>query len=156
MEIEASLAEVWDAYFDRPGWRSWVDGFGSVESDSGYPETGGTLVWRSRPDGRGTVTERVLEHEPRRRHRVAYEDDHASGELLTTFAIEGSKVVVSQEHTYRLRESGAFGPLTDFLFVRGQMQRSLARSLGRLRYEVAGRSPEPPGPEGEGEAEAEG
>ena len=72
--VRASLAEVWDFYFDPAGWPAWVDGFARVESDMGYPEAGGTLRWSSTPAGRGTVTERVVEHEPRSRHRVEYED----------------------------------------------------------------------------------
>ena len=41
--VRASLAEVWDYYFDPAGWPAWVDGFARVESDMGYPEVGGTL-----------------------------------------------------------------------------------------------------------------
>ena len=92
--IEASLAEVWDAYFEPRGWASWVDGFAAVEAAEGYPEVGGTLRWRSRPAGRGSVTERVLEHEPRRRHRIGFADPESEGELLTTFGIEGQGVRV--------------------------------------------------------------
>ena len=55
--VEASLAEAWDYYFEPSGWPAWVDGFDAVESASGYPEEGGTLVWRSTPAGRGTVSE---------------------------------------------------------------------------------------------------
>ncbi len=40
VEIAAPLAEVWDLYFDRDRWAAWVDGFGSVTSESGYPEAG--------------------------------------------------------------------------------------------------------------------
>ena len=56
--VRASLAEVWDFYFDPAGWPAWVDGFARVDSDMGYPEAGGTLRWSSTPAGRGTVTER--------------------------------------------------------------------------------------------------
>ncbi len=140
--ISASPAEVCAVYFEPRTWPSWVDGFGRVESSEGYPDEGGTLSWRSTPAGRGLVTERVLEHEPRRLHRIAFSDDASEGELTTRFQIapvadgEPPATRVTQEVDYRLRRRGPFWPLTDFLFVRSQVQRSLARSLERLRREV--------------------
>ena len=134
--VRASLAEVWDYYFDPAGWPAWVDGFARVESDMGYPEVGGTLRWSSTPAGRGTVTERVVEHESRRLHRVEYEDPETTGQLSVTFAIEGEGTVVTQELDYRLRDRGVFAKVTDRLFIRSQMRGSLGRSLARLRLEV--------------------
>jgi hypothetical protein len=136
VEVSSSLAEAWDHYFESRGWREWVDGFASVETADGYPEEGGTLRWRSTPVGRGTVTERVIEHQPRRLHRIGFADEHSEGELETTFEISGEKVKVTQRTEYRIRQHGAFGPLTDRLFVRPQVRRSLARSLDRFRREV--------------------
>jgi hypothetical protein len=134
--VRASLAEVWDYYFDPAGWPAWVDGFARVESDMGYPEVGGTLRWSSTPAGRGTVTERVVEHESRRLHRVEYEDPETTGQLSVTFAIEGKGTMVTQELDYRLRDRGVFAKVTDRLFIRSQMRGSLSRSLARLRLEV--------------------
>jgi Polyketide cyclase / dehydrase and lipid transport len=134
--VRASLAEVWDYYFDPAGWPAWVDGFARVESDMGYPEAGGTLRWSSTPAGRGTVTERVVEHESRRLHRVEYEDPETTGQLSVTFAIEGEGTMVTQELDYRLRDRGVFAKVTDRLFIRSQMRGSLSRSLARLRLEV--------------------
>ena len=134
--VSASLAEVWDYYFDPAGWPAWVDGFARVETDMGYPDAGGTLRWSSTPAGRGTVTERVPEHEPRRLHRVEFSDPETTGELTVTFAIEGEGTVVTQELDYRLREGGVFAKVTDRLFIRSQMRGSLSRSLARLKLEV--------------------
>jgi uncharacterized protein YndB with AHSA1/START domain len=136
VEIGASLAEVWAFYFEPKAWPSWVDQFRGVDSANGYPEADGTLRWRSTPAGRGPVSERVLAHEPRRLHRIEFSDEHSEGELETTFEIAGEKVKVTQRAEYRVREHGAFGPLTDRLFVRPQVRRSLARSLARLKVEV--------------------
>jgi uncharacterized protein YndB with AHSA1/START domain len=136
LAVQASLAEVWDYYFDPEGWPAWVDGFGRVESSDGYPELGGSLRWASGPAGRGTVTERVLEHEPRRLHRVAFEDPETEGELKVSFAIEGDGTLVSQELDYRLRRGAPLSKLTDVLFIRSQMRGSLARSLGHLKLEA--------------------
>jgi len=134
--VRASLAEVWDYYFDPAGWPAWVDGFARVESDMGYPEVGGTLRWSSTPAGRGTVTERVVEHESRRLHRVEYEDPETTGQLSVTFAIEGEGTMVTQELDYRLRDRGVFAKVTERLFIRSQLRGSLSRSLARLRLEV--------------------
>jgi hypothetical protein len=134
--VRASLAEVWDYYFDPAGWTAWVDGFARVDSAAGYPDAGGTLRWTSTPAGRGAVTERVVEHEPRRLHRVEYEDPETTGRLTVTFGIEGEATVVTQELDYRLRDGGVFAKVTDRLFIRSQMRGSLARSLGRLKLEV--------------------
>jgi uncharacterized protein YndB with AHSA1/START domain len=136
VSIAASLAEVWDYYFNRDGWPAWVDGFGRVESSDGYPEAGGTLRWASGPAGRGTVTERVLEHEPRRLHRVAFEDPESTGELQAIFEIDGAGTRVAHELDYALRRRGPLAKLTDALFIRSQMRGSLNRSLARLKLEV--------------------
>jgi uncharacterized protein YndB with AHSA1/START domain len=134
--VNASLAEVWDYYFQPETWPAWVDGFGRVESSSGYPGKGGSLRWQSIPAGRGKVTERVLEHEPRRAHRVAFEDSDTVGELTVTFAIEGEGTLVTQDFDYTLRNRGPFAKVTDLLFIRSQMRGSLGRSLGRLKLEA--------------------
>lgn len=145
VRVEASLAEAWELYFDPELWRAWVDGFERVESASGYPERGGTLRWRSTPAGRGPVEERVLEHEQRRRHRVAFSDPESEGELLTSFEIaaagEGEAgTTVEQELTYRLTEAGPLTRLTDALFIRPQIRRSLRRSLEHFRLELEERT----------------
>lgn len=147
--VGAPLADTWEKYFDERVWPSWVDGFGSVEEADGYPETGGTLRWRSVPAGRGTVSERVLEHEPRRHHRVAFGDPETEGELTTSFAIEpgaGGRAAtrVTQELEYRLRRRGPLVWLTDRLFIRAQLRGSMQRSLERFAAEVRDRPPAGP------------
>jgi uncharacterized protein YndB with AHSA1/START domain len=142
VEIEAPLAEIWELYFDRDRWPAWVDGFAAVVSAEGYPEAGGELVWRSTAAGRGRVSERVLEHEPRTLHRIEYEDPESRGRLETTFemlpADEGRLTKVSQRLTYKLVSGGLLSPVTDVLFIRSQMRGSLERSLGALRLEANG------------------
>jgi Polyketide cyclase / dehydrase and lipid transport len=133
--VRASLAETWDHYFDARGWSVWVDGFQASESAEGYPDEGGTLTWRSVPAGRGRVSERVLEHQPRRRHRIAFTDPQSEGELLTEMAIEGEATRVTQTTDYRLG-GGPFAWVSDRLFVRSQMRGSLERSLMRFKHEV--------------------
>jgi Polyketide cyclase / dehydrase and lipid transport len=135
--VQASLAEAWDYYLHPAGWSAWADGFARVLAAEGYPETGGSLRWASIPAGRGEVTERVLEHEPRRLHRVAFTDPSTEGELTTTFAIEGSGVVITQELSYRLLSGGPLSWLTDRIFIRSQIRGSMRRSLERFALELA-------------------
>jgi hypothetical protein len=134
--VEASLAEVWDYYFNPRGWPAWVDGFGRVQASDGYPEAGGSLRWSSIPSGRGEVTEHVLEHEARRLHRVAFRDPESAGELETSFEIDGRGTRVTQRLDYRLASRGPLTWLTDRLFIRSQLRGSMRRSLARLRLEV--------------------
>jgi hypothetical protein len=134
--VRASLAEAWGYYFDPRGWPAWVDGFHAVEDLDGYPGEGGTLTWRSVSAGRGRVTERVLEHQPRRRHRIAFSDPGSRGELLTEMAVEGEGTRVALTLDYRLARGGPLAGLTDFLFVRPQVRRSLERTLVRFAREI--------------------
>lgn len=141
VEIAAPLADVWELYFDPDRWPAWVDGFSAVTSSEGYPETGGVLRWTSTPAGRGAVTERVLEHEPRRLHRVACTDPGAEGELEVRFEMvpggeAGRRTKVSQRVAYRLSSGGPLRAITDRLFIRAQMRSSLERSLAGLRAEA--------------------
>ena len=134
--IPAPLADAWDLYFERRTWPSWVDQLRTVESvEEGYPEVGGKLVWRSGPAGRGRVTETVLEHEPRRVHRIHFEDDSSEGEQTTTFSMEGTGTIVKLDLVYGLLQAGPLGPITDRLFIRSQMRRMLQRSLIGLKAE---------------------
>jgi uncharacterized protein YndB with AHSA1/START domain len=139
--VAAPVDVVWRLYFEPATWPAWVDGFGSVESSDGYPERGGTLRWRSTPAGRGAVSERVLAHEPQRLHRIEFSDPESKGEMATAFAREpdtggGEGTRVSQEVTYRVRDAGLLTRLTDPLFIRPQVARSVRRSLERLRIEA--------------------
>jgi hypothetical protein len=93
------------------------------------------------------VEERVLEHEPRRLHRVAFSDPESEGELVTTFAIatapdseQGTRV--RQELTYRVRDAGVLTRLTDVFFIRPQIARSVRRSLELFRAEAEERTAE--------------
>jgi uncharacterized protein YndB with AHSA1/START domain len=138
VEIAAPAAAVWDFYFDPSGWPSWVDQFAAVVAADEYPEEGGTLRWRSGGAGRGEVSERVLEHRPRRLHRIAFDDPQAEGELATRFEVTEGGTRVGQELTYRLRRGGVLVAITDVLFVRSQMRASLGRSLLALRGELEG------------------
>jgi hypothetical protein len=136
VHIQASLAEVWDHFFDVRGRGAWVDGFQAVIEADGYPEAGGTLRWRSIPAGRGEVTERVLEHEHRRRHLIEFSDPEMEGRLETRFEIAGEGTRVTQELTYTLLAKGPIARIGAVLFVKSQVRASMQRSLLALRRVV--------------------
>jgi uncharacterized protein YndB with AHSA1/START domain len=139
VHVPAPLAEVWDCYFDPRAWPEWVDSFGSVIESEGYPEAGGTLRWKSVPAGRGEVTEKVLEHESRRRHRIEFSDPSMEGEMTVTFAIEGEGTKVAASMDYRLLDKSVFARLGALLFLKAQLRGTLRRSLDAFVPEVAGR-----------------
>ena len=78
----------------------------------------------------------MLEHQPRRRHRIEFSDPESSGELLTTFEIEGEGTRVTLALDYGLARSGPLAAITERLFVRGQVRNSLQRSLLRFKHEA--------------------
>jgi hypothetical protein len=82
------------------------------------------------------VEETVLDHEPRKLHRIAFTDPESAGELTTRFAVEGEATRVTQELDYSLGRGGPLAWTTERLFIRGQMRGSLRRTLMRLRLEA--------------------
>lgn len=132
--IATSLAEAWDALATPDRYREWVDGFGTITARTGeWPEPGSELVWRTGPQGRGTVREKVTESEERRRLIVDFTDDASTGTVTTELAIDGGGVSVGQEIDFRLSDPGPFGVIAGLFFLRGQQRRSLERSLAALK-----------------------
>ena len=136
--IPRALPEVWSLYFDAERWAAWVDQFAAVvRLDPTYPASGAELVWRSGRAGRGEVRERVLEHEPRVRHRIEFADPASGGQLTSVFEAAEGGTAVTLTMAYDLVSEGLFAKLSDLLFVRAQMKSSLARSLEGLRAEAS-------------------
>lgn len=142
--IGVSLAEAWDAYFDPRRWPAWVDSFASILKIEGYPDEGGTLVWKTVAAGRGEVTERVEAHEPRRLHRVAFSDPTLTGTMEVRFAIAGDGARLNVCFDYRAVERGPMA-LFASLFVRSQVRGTIRRSLQGLRFELGGAGAESAG-----------
>ncbi len=113
-----------------------------IEID-GYPDAGGTLRWKSVPAGRGEVTEKVLEHEPRRKHRIEFSDPSLAGEMTVTFQIEGEGTKLVAAMDYRLLDKSVFARLGALLFLKAQLRGTLRRSLDAFVREAVGRSATP-------------
>ena len=141
VSVAASLADTWDAYFEPRTWPSWVDSFGSVTALDGYPQTGGTLRWKSVPAGRGEVTEHVLEHEPRRIHRIKFSDPSLEGEMSVSFAIDGEGTKVIAVFEYRVVDPSLFARAASLIFVKPQIRGTLRRSLDAFARDAGELSP---------------
>jgi Polyketide cyclase / dehydrase and lipid transport len=77
----ASVADAEAHWYDTARWADWVDGLERVVGvEGGWPRAGATVNWLSGPAGRGSVTERVLAHQPLRGQTVEVGDDAIRGE----------------------------------------------------------------------------
>jgi len=127
-----------DVWCDPKRWPAFIEGFARVaELDAGWPELGSRAVWESIPQGRGRVSERVVESGPTRFVVDVAEDDL---EGVQTFSVapdgEGGSLL-RLELDYRLLKSGPLGGLTDVLFIRRALAAALGRTLERFAVEAA-------------------
>ena len=137
--------EVLGLWSDVDRWPSFVEGFARrLELAGGWPEPGGRVVWESTPDGRGRVTETVLENAPDRFSTQVYDKALTGTQTLRAVpANDGSEgessgagcsVELSLE--YELTRYGPLRGLADALFIRRALRDSLRRTLYRFSIEV--------------------
>lgn len=128
VELPADRAEA--LWTDLRRWPAFVDGFARVlEVDAEWPEPSTKLVWESKPNGRGRVTERVRERHAGSIVSAVYEDQ-LTGVQRVTF--HGYEVGITLE--YELTKANR---LTDLLFIRRLLRQSLERTLSRFAVEAA-------------------
>jgi len=123
---------------DTRRWATFVDGFARVERVQGdWPEQGTRLTWQSRPGGRGTVTEKVLEYDQASGRLVTqvFEDALAGRQTARFVPIEGGSEV-ELELDYKLSRGGPLRRITDVLFIRRALNDSLGRTLVRFAREA--------------------
>lgn len=140
IEVPGPVSEAEALWYDVTRWPNFVDGFGAVAKREGdWPQTGGVLVWDSRPGGRGRVLERVRSFEPRIGQRAAVEDERLVGTQTVAFAAAGDAVRVELALEYELKRRAALlGAAADLVLVRRALRGSLARTLYRFSRELAG------------------
>ena len=131
-------AAALDLWLDTVRWPTFVDGLARIERrHERWPEPGSSVVWQSRPGGRGTVTLKVLELEPPSRAVVQVFDDKLGGR--ETVVVEpderGSRIEVALE--YELNQGGAFMALADWVWIRRALRDSIRRTLQRFAIEAA-------------------
>jgi hypothetical protein len=129
---EATLA-LWA---DPARWPTFVEGFArTVEVSPEWPERGGKVVWESTPEGRGRVTERVLEHAPGRLVTEVFEDAlHGTQTLTVSEDADGARVEV--ELAYELTKYGPLRAVADAIFIRRALRDALNRTLRRFAVEA--------------------
>ena len=123
---------------DLRRWFSFVEGFArTLRVDPAWPEAGATLVWESRPGGRGRVTERVRAYEPDARIATEILEEALSGVQTVRFTPQGDGTRVELELEYQLTKyTGVVGRVADVLFIRRALSDSLRRTLRRYAVEA--------------------
>ena len=120
-------------WYDPHRWAAWIDGFGHVNKLEGeWPQVGARLLWDSRPQGRGRVSERVAAYEPRSGQTLDVEDSRLLGTQRVAFEPEGDQVRVSLTLEYSLKEGNR---LLDLLFIRRALRDSMRRTVTRFAHE---------------------
>ena len=131
-------AQALDLWLDTARWPTFVDGFGAIDRrHDRWPEPGATVVWRSRPGGRGTVTEKVASLEPPGRVVTDVLDDKLGGRQTVTFEEDAGGCVVLVELDYTLNDGGPLMALADAVFIRRSLRDSIRRTLARFAVEAA-------------------
>jgi Polyketide cyclase / dehydrase and lipid transport len=129
---EAALA-LWS---DPKRWPSFVEGFARVVEQSGdWPHEGAKIVWESIPEGRGRVTERVVETGPAVFATEVFDKSITGRQRLRVREdAEGSGVELELE--YSLARGGRLSGLMDLFFIRRAQRDWLGRTLRRFAVEA--------------------
>jgi len=125
-------------WYDRTRWPSFIDGFAAVAKTEGdWPQAPSTLVWDSRPGGRGRVVERVTDYEVRSGQTARVEDEKLTGIQSVAFVPldDGTEMTLSLD--YRLKSRNPVGAVVDVLFIRRALGDSLRRTLLRFSRELS-------------------
>jgi hypothetical protein len=134
--VPGRIAHAEELWYDPHRWAAWIDGFGHVAKLEGdWPHAGARLLWDSRPQGRGRVSERVTEYEARAGQTLAVEDARLEGTQQVAFEPQSDKVLVSLTLEYTLKERSVVTPLLDLVFIRRALRDSLQRTLERFGHE---------------------
>jgi uncharacterized membrane protein len=118
-------------------WPTFIEGFARVlEADPAWPAEGSKVVWESIPEGRGRVTERVVESSGDRIVTEVFEDA-LTGRQTVAFEADHDETFVEVELDYKLTQAGVLRAITDVIFIRRALSAALARTLNRFATEAA-------------------
>jgi uncharacterized membrane protein len=134
--VPLSPTETLGLWSDVERWPSFVEGFARrLELAPDWPEKGARVVWESTPDGRGRVTETVVEHEADRFSTQVFEEALMGTQTLRMApAPDGSEIELTLN--YELAKWGPLAGLADALFIRRALRDALRRTLFRFRIEA--------------------
>ena len=121
---------------DVERWPSFVEGFARrLELSPEWPATRARVVWESTPDGRGRVTETVLEHRTDHFTTQVFEEALMGTQTLRVApAGDGSEIELALD--YELAKYGPLAGLADAIFIRRALRDALRRTLARFRIEA--------------------
>jgi hypothetical protein len=136
--VPGRAADAEALWYDPMRWAAWLDGFGHARQVPDEWPARGTLLWNSRPGGRGRVLEEVVAYEPRTGQTLRVEDERLRGTQRVEFRPASDHVTVRLELDYELKQRTPLTPLVDRLFVRRELTASLQRSLAAFARERRG------------------
>ena len=131
-EIDLAPEQALALWADPRRWASFVEGFARVvERDDSWPAEGAKLVWESSPQGRGRVTERIVERSSEAITSEIFEERlHGT----QTARAAGGRFLITLE--YQLTGGGPLRALTDVLFIRRALRDMLRRTVRRFAVEA--------------------
>jgi hypothetical protein len=117
-------------------WPSFVEGFARrLELAPDWPAKGARVVWESRPDGRGRVTETVTENQEDRFSTQVFEEALMGTQTLRVApAPDGSEIELTLD--YELAKYGPLAGVADAIFIRRALRDALRRTLYRFTVEA--------------------
>ena len=138
IQVPGRAADAEALWYDPMRWAAWLDGFAhAAQVPDGWPASG-TLLWTSRPGGRGRVLEEVVAYEPRTGQTLRVEDERLRGTQRVEFRPASDHVTIRVELEYELKERTPLSPIVDLLFIRRELTASLQRSLAGFARERRG------------------
>ena len=121
IQVPGRASDAEALWYDPLRWPAWLDGFAHASQvPEGWPAEG-TLLWISRPGGRGKVLEEVVAFEARTGQTLRVEDERLRGTQRVEFRPASNHVTVRLELVYELKERHAFTPFVDRLFIRREL-----------------------------------
>jgi hypothetical protein len=121
---------------DTERWSTFVEGFAHVIERSGdWPAEGSRVVWESTPEGRGRVTEKVVDSTPGRFATQVFEEALTGTQKLSASEdAQGARLELALE--YELSKYGPLSTVADALFIRRALRDALQRTLRRFAVEA--------------------
>ena len=134
--VSLTPPEALALWSDVVRWPSFVEGFARrLELAPTWPEKGARVVWESTPDGRGRVTETVVEHEANRFSTQVFEEALMGTQTVRVApARDGAEVELTLD--YELAKWGPLAGLADAIFIRRALRDALRRTLYRFTVEA--------------------
>jgi len=121
---------------DVERWPSFIEGFARrLELSPEWPAKGARVVWESVPEGRGRVTETVLEGSDDHFSTQVFEEALMGTQTLRA-APSGGGSEIELTLQYELVKYGPLRGVADAIFIRRALRDALRRTLFRLAIEA--------------------